>query len=160
MLYSKSVLSYLDAWRIFFNCSTIQKYCFLTLRDKNCILLQLSYFKDSSWLSHIGQLVILYARVTRAIFNYASIGKYRQYFSPVEYTQYLYSHCQIEIYWHIFANCLRFAYSLLIDLSLSIKDLVNFLKNIQVYLSFFIKNDLLLKSYYECSNSLLFCFYR
>ena len=101
MLYSKSVLLYLDAWRISFNCSTIQKYCFITLRDKNCILFQLSYFKSSSWLSHIGQfgqLVILYARVAGAIFNYTSIGKYRQYFNPAEYTQYLYSHCQIEIY--------------------------------------------------------------
>ena len=39
----------------------------------------------------------------------------------------LYSHYQIKTHWHIFVNCSRFAYSLLIDPSLSIKDFVNFL---------------------------------
>ena len=127
-LCSKSVLSCLDTWRTAFNCLTVQGHYFLTLRGKNCKPLQPSYSKGGSWLTHFGQLVTLCARVTRAILNHAPIGEYKQCFFPTEYTQCLYGHCQVETWWHIFANCSRFAYSLLIDPSPSIKDFVNFLK--------------------------------
>jgi len=34
-LFSKSVLSYLDTWRTFFNHPTVQEHHFLTIRNKN-----------------------------------------------------------------------------------------------------------------------------
>ena len=95
-LCSKSVLSYLDTWRIAFNCPTVQECHFLTLRDKNHKPLQPSYSKGGSWLTHIGQSVILCARATRAILNHAPIGEYRQHFFPAECTQCPYGHCQVE----------------------------------------------------------------
>ena len=74
---SKSVLSCLDAQRILFNCSTVQKCYFLTLRDKYCKLTQPSYFKSGIWLSYIGQVVILYTRCKKTSsymkFQYANI---------------------------------------------------------------------------------------
>jgi len=127
-LRSKSVLSCLDTWRTAFNHPMVQGHHFLTLRGKNHKPLQPSYSKDGSWLTHIGQLVTLCARATRAILNHASIGEYRQCFSPAECTQCLCGHCQVETRRHIFANCSRFAYSPLIDPSLSIEDFVDFLK--------------------------------
>ena len=127
-LHFKSVLSCLDTWRTTFNHPTVQGHHFLTLRGKNCKPLQPSYSKDGSWLTHIGQLVILCARATRAILNHAPIGEYRQCFFPAECTQCLCGHCQVETCQHIFVNCSRFAHSLLIDPSLSIEDFVNFLK--------------------------------
>ena len=67
----------------------------------------------------------------------------------------------METHQNIFANYPRFAHSLLINLFLSIKNFVDFLKK---YLSAFVfsfKNDLLLLlSLHMCSNSLLFCFCR
>jgi len=53
-LCSKSVISYLDTWRILFNHPTIQVQHFLPLRDRNQQFLQPSYSKGGSWLSHIG----------------------------------------------------------------------------------------------------------
>jgi len=127
-LCSKSVLSCLDTWRTAFNHPTVQGHHFLTLRGKNRKPLQPSYSKGGSWLTHIGQLVTLCARATRAILNHAPIEKYRQRFFPAEYTQCPCSHCQVETRQHIFANCSRFAHSPLIDPSPSIEDFVNFLK--------------------------------
>ena len=72
-LYSKSTISCLNIWRISFNYLTIQGQYFLSLRDRNCKSFQPSYFKGSSWLSHIGQSVTLCIRTTRAILNYTSI---------------------------------------------------------------------------------------
>ena len=92
-LYSKSIISCLNIWRTLFNCPTIQGWHFLPLRDRNWWFLQPSYFKSGSWLPHISQLVILYARVTRAILNHTPIGEYRQHFFPAECTQCLCSHC-------------------------------------------------------------------
>ena len=127
-LYSKSVMSCLDTWRILFNCSTIQGWHFLPLRDRNQWFLQSSYSKEGSWLLYIGQLVTLCARATRAILNHAPIGEYKQRFFPAECTQCPCGHYQVETCWHIFANYLRFAHSLLIDPSLLVKDFVDFLK--------------------------------
>ena len=92
VLCSKSVTSCLDTWRTSFNYPTIQRYYFLTLKGKNCKLLQFSYFKNSSWLTYISQLVTFYIRSTRAIVKHALIRKYRQYFFFTECIQYLYSH--------------------------------------------------------------------
>jgi len=106
----KSVLSCLDAWRTTFNHPTVQGCHFLTLRGKNCKPLQPSYSKGGSWLTHISQSVILYARVTRAILNHASIGEYRQHFFSAECTQCPCGHCYVETRQHIFANYFRFAW--------------------------------------------------
>ena len=95
-LYFKSVISYLDTWRTLFNHPTIQGWYFFSLRDRNQWILQPSYAKDSSWLSHIGQSVTLYTRITRAILNYASIREYRQYFFLAKCIQCPYGHCQVE----------------------------------------------------------------
>jgi len=84
-LYSKSVTSYLNAWRISFNYPTIQEYYFLTLRDNNYKFLQPSYSKSSGWLTYFGQSVILCARAIIATLNHASIGKYYLYFLPIKY---------------------------------------------------------------------------
>ena len=92
-LHSKSVLSCLDAWRTTFNRPTVQGRHFLTLRGKNHKPLQPSYSKGGSWLTHIGQLVTLCARATRAILNHAPIGEYRQRFFPAECTQCPCGHC-------------------------------------------------------------------
>jgi len=127
-LCSKSVLSYLNAWRTAFNRPTVQGCHFLTLRGKNYKPLQPSYSKGGSWLTYFGQSVTLCARATRAILNHAPIGEYRQHFFPAECTQCLCGHCQVETCRHIFANCFRFAHSPLIDLSPSIEDFVDFLK--------------------------------
>ena len=127
-LCSKSVIFCLDTWRTSFNYSTIQGQHFLSFRDRNRQFLQPSYSKGGSWLPYIGQLVTLCARVTRAILNHAPIGEYRQYFFPAECTQCLCGHCQVETRRHIFANCSRFAHSLLTDLSSLVKDFVDFLK--------------------------------
>ena len=124
----KSILSYLDAWRTVFNRPMVQGRHFLTLRGKNRKLLQPSYSKGGSWLTHFGQSVTLCARATRAILNHALIGKYRQRFFPTECIQCLCGHCQVETWRHIFANYPRFAHSSLIDPSPSIKDFVDFLK--------------------------------
>ena len=97
-LCSKSVTLCLDTWRTSFNCPTIQRHYFLTLKGKNCKPLQFSYSKNSSWLTYISQLVILYIRSTRAIVKHALIGKYRQYFFSAECIQCLYSHCQINCF--------------------------------------------------------------
>ena len=127
-LCSKSITSCLDNWKTLFNCLTIQGQHFLPLRDRNRQFLQPSYSKGGSWLPHIGQLVTLCARATRAILNHAPIGEYRQCFFPAECTQCLCGHCQVETWWHIFANCPRFAHSPLIDPSSFVKDFVDFLK--------------------------------
>lgn len=105
-----------------------QEYYFLILRGKNYKHLQSSYSKDSSQLTYISQLVILYARAARAILNHTSIKKYKQYFFSVGYTQYLYDYFQLETYQYIFMNCSWFAYSSLIDLFPSIEEFVDFLK--------------------------------
>ena len=91
--HSKSVLSCLDVWRTAFNHPTVQGRHFLTLRGKNRKPLQPSYSKSGSWLTYFGQLVILCARTTRAILNYAPIREYRQCFFPAECTQCPCGHC-------------------------------------------------------------------
>ena len=53
-LCSKSILLCLDTWRTTFNHPTVQRCHFLTLRGKNHKLLQPSYSKGGSWLTHIG----------------------------------------------------------------------------------------------------------
>ena len=95
-LRSKSVLLCFDTWRTAFNRPTVQGRHFPTLRGKNHKPLQPSYSKGGSWLTHIGQLVTLCARATRAILNHAPIGEYRQCFFPAECTQCPCGHCQVE----------------------------------------------------------------
>ena len=101
---------------------------FLSLTGGNYKSFQPSYAKDGSWLLFIGKLVILCARTTWAILNYASIGKFRQCFFLAEYIQCLCSHCQVETYWHIFANCCQFGHVPMTDPLLLVKDFVKFLK--------------------------------
>ena len=92
-LCSRNVISCLDIWRTSFNHPTVQGWHFLPLRDKNQWFLQPSYSKGDSWLPYIGQSITLCARATKAILNYAPIGKYRQCFFPAEYTQCPCGHC-------------------------------------------------------------------
>ena len=147
----KSVLLYLDTQKTSFNYPTIQEYHFLTLRYKNCKSFQLSYSKSGIWLSHISQLVTLYTRTAKAILNHTPIKKYQIIIFSCRV--YLISIQQLP-------DCSKFVHSLLIDLSLLIKDFVNFLKEYSSVFAFLLKNNLLLLSFHKCSNSLLFCFYK
>jgi len=97
-LCSKSVISCLNTWRTSFNYSIVQDQHFLSLRDKNCKILQPSYSKSGSWLPYIGQSVTLCVRLTRAILNHVPIRKYRQHFFPTGCIQCLCDYCQVETY--------------------------------------------------------------
>jgi len=72
------------------------------------------------------------------------------------------SHCQIEICQHIFTNYSRFAYSLLIDLSLLIEDFFDFLKEHLSVFVFSLQEQSLFHfmSLHECLIGLLFHFCR
>ena len=53
-----------------------KKNHFFNLLDDNYLLIKLSYIKGSVWLKLIGHSDSLYIKVTKAITNHVSIGKY------------------------------------------------------------------------------------
>ena len=61
-----------------------KKNHFFNLLDDNYLLIKLSYIKGSVWLKLIGHSDSLYIKVTKAITNHASIGKYYLRFFPKE----------------------------------------------------------------------------
>ena len=129
------------------------------LKGSNYKPFQPFYTKDSSRLSFIGKLITLCTRATQAILNYTSIREFRQCFFPVEYTQCLYSHCQIEIYWYIFVNYCWFVYTFLTDLLLLVKDFVKFLEKHPSVFIFTFQDCLSFKPPWAFLVS-LFCFYK
>jgi len=50
---------------------------FMDLLDDNLNSIEPTYVKGESWLKYFGHSNSLYARVTRAIVNHASIGEYQ-----------------------------------------------------------------------------------
>ena len=65
-----------------FQVSDKKEHQFLELLDDDNKLLGLTYSKGKSWLKYFGHSNLLCARVTRAIVNHASIGKYWLRFFP------------------------------------------------------------------------------
>jgi len=66
---------------------------------------QLSYIKGERWLNHIGSLVLLCARATRAILNHALIGEFRKrFFSQSNYACSC-GHNRVETQAHILNDC-------------------------------------------------------
>jgi len=64
-----------------FQASDDKERNFLELLDDNLNIIELTYFKNRSWLKYFGHLNSLYTRAMRAIVNYASIGYCLRFFS-------------------------------------------------------------------------------
>ena len=80
---------------------------FLNLLDNDYLFIKPTYMKGGAWLKLFGHSNSLCARVTRAITNHASIGKYHLRFFPKEFNCLCKSY-SIESRHHILHECRRF----------------------------------------------------
>ena len=71
-----------NRWKITFQASDLKGNQFLDLMDSDNKLLEPLYIKSGPWLQNFGHSNLLCTRATRAITNYAPIGKYRLRFFP------------------------------------------------------------------------------
>jgi len=91
-----------------FQVSDLKGKYFLNLLNSDNNIIELSYIKDRSWLKFFGYSNSLCARASRAITNYAPIGKYRlRFFSRKEF-RCLCGLYPIETRHHILHECRRF----------------------------------------------------
>ena len=74
----------INNWKMTFQASDAKGWHFLELLNNNLKPIKLSYTKGRLQLKTFGYLNLLYARVLRAIVNYASIEKYCLKFFPRE----------------------------------------------------------------------------
>jgi len=84
-------------WRMTFQALDLKGRNFLELLDDESNSLKLSAIKGSLWLQYFGHSNSLCTRATRAIVNYAPIGKYWLRFFPEEEFACLYGLYPIEL---------------------------------------------------------------
>jgi len=95
-------------WKMTFQAPDLKGWQFLDLVDNDDNLIEPSYSNRRSWLKFIGYSNLLYARVMRAIINYAPIEEYRLCFFPKEEFKCPYGFYSIELRWHIFHEYQKF----------------------------------------------------
>ena len=97
-----------NIWKMTFQALNFKRKQFLDLLDGDDNIIEPSYIKDGAWLKYFGNSNSLYARASRAITNYAPIGKYRLRFFPREEFRYPCGMYFIKSRHHILYECRRF----------------------------------------------------
>jgi len=98
----------LSLWKMTFQASNKKGNHFIKLLDNDNKSLEPTYSKGRTWLKYFEYSNSLCVRVTRAIVNHASIGKYRlRFFSKEDFKCPCGNHL-IETRHHIFYNCKRY----------------------------------------------------
>ena len=98
----------INNWKITFQASDLNGRQFLNLLDEDFNVIKPYYAKRGPWLKLFGHFNSLCARATRAITNYALIGKYRLRFFLREKFECLCGLYPIESRRHILHECKRF----------------------------------------------------
>ena len=93
-----------NKWKITFQVSDLKDNQFLNLVNRDNNLLEPSYIKSSLWLQNFSHSNSLCTRVTRAITNYALIGKYRLRFFPNKEFKYPCGQCYKTRVWTDFGQ--------------------------------------------------------
>ena len=95
-------------WKMTFQVLDKKRHQFLKLLNNDNKPLELTYSKDRSWLKYFEYSTSLCIRVTRAIVNYASIGKYQLRFFLQEEFKCLSGTYPIETRYYVFFDCKRY----------------------------------------------------
>ena len=93
---------------MFFQVSDSEGRNFFELLDNDLNPLEPSSIKEGPWLQHFGYSNSLCTHSSRAIMNYALIGKYQLYFFLNKEFGCLYSNYPIETRQYILHECKRF----------------------------------------------------
>ena len=98
----------INHWKMMFQASDGRGNQFLDLLDDDFNPIEPSYTKGGLWLQVFGHSNSLCARATRAITNYAPIGKYRLRFFPSKDFSCPCNNYPIELRRHILHECRKF----------------------------------------------------
>ena len=91
-----------------FQASDYKGNHFLDLLDNDYLSIKPTYIKGGTWLKLIGYSNSLCVRMTRAITNHTSIGKYHPRFFPKENFNYVYRLYPIKSRCYILYKCRKY----------------------------------------------------
>ena len=98
----------IENWQITFQASDLKDNHFLDLLNNKLYIIESLYIKENLCIKYFGHSNLLYARATRVITNYTSIGEYYLRFFPRKDFSCPYRVYPIETKYYILYNCRKY----------------------------------------------------